>query len=84
MGTLAKKLRMKADLKMIRNVIIFIGLIVFTFWFLFKDQDMNELKNVVVSANDWFVLAGIGIMMCYFLSEAFNIKCVLKALGEKV
>ncbi len=82
--SLIKKLRIRADLKMIRNIIIFIGLIVFTFWFLFKDQDMNELRNIIVSANDWFVLAGVGIMMLYFLSEAFNIKCVLKALGEKV
>ena len=78
------KVRIKASLKMIRNFIVFLGLIFFTFWFIFKDQDLNELINVLKSANTTWILVGIGIMLLYFLMESLNIKSILKALGEKI
>ena len=79
-----KILRVKINLKMIRNLILFIGLIVFTFWFIFKDQDMNELFRIVNSADDKYLLLGIIMMLLYFLTEAYNIRSVLKSLGEKI
>ena len=46
-------IKKKANLKMLRNLIIFVLLIVFTFWFIFKDQDINELivKRKVENTN---------------------------------
>ena len=79
-----KILRIKISLKMLRNIILFIGLIVFTFWFIFKDQDMNELFRIVDSADDRFLLLGIVLMILYYLTEAYNIKSVLKSLCEKI
>lgn len=78
------KLRVKANLKMIRNLVFFIALIFLTFWFIFKDQDINELINVLKSANTVWILVGIGIMIIYYLIEALNIKSILKILGEKI
>ena len=55
-------LKKKANVKMIRNVALFLGLILLTFWFIFKDQDFNELVNVIKSVNINYVMLGIVIM----------------------
>ena len=77
-------MRRKANLKMIRNLVFFIGLIILTFYILFKDQDIGELFAVIKSANPYFVLLGIGLMLLYFFIEAYNIRSILKKFGENV
>lgn len=72
------------SLKMLRNLIFFIILIFLTFWFIFKDQDMGELFNVVKSANKFYILLAIFVMLLYYLMEAFNVKSLLKAFGNKI
>ena len=76
-------LKRRYDLKMIRNIFIFFGLIVFTFWFIFKDQDINELINIIRSVDIRYVILGIGLMMVYYLLESYNIRRILIALGDK-
>ena len=78
------RLGKKVNLKMIRNILFFIGLIFLTFFFIFKDTDMNELRNVVRSADKRFILLGILVMLLYYSMEAINIKSILKCFGEKV
>ena len=77
------KIKKRSGLKMLRNLVFFIGLIIFTFWFLFKDQDLGELKDVIVLSNKWFVILASLLMLCSYLMESYNIKCVLHKLGEK-
>lgn len=77
-------MRKKANLRMIRNLVFFLGLIILTFIILFKDQDIEELFNIIKSANPYFVLLGIGLMFLYYLIEAYNIRSILKKLGDKV
>lgn len=55
-----------------------------TFWFVFKDQDIGQIFNVAQSANPWFLLLGIFLMLMYFAMEAINIKSILKSFGEKL
>lgn len=76
-------IRKRANLKMLRNLFFFFLLIAFTFWFLFKDQDMNELVNTIKSVNLLYVGISILLMLCVYLMESINIKCILKSLGEK-
>ena len=78
------KVRVRASLKLIRNLFFFFALIFFTFWFIFKDQDMNELLNVLKSVNIIWVLVGVGIMFVYYSIEAFNIKKILRIFDEKI
>lgn len=78
-----RSLRQKINLKMIRNVVIFIGLIVLTYWMIFKDQDMGELLKLIQSTNKVYLLLGALIMFLYYTMEAFNIKSLLKVFGEK-
>ena len=77
------KMRKLANLKMIRNLVFFILLIIFTFWYIFKDQDINELKSVIQSANIIYVLIGFLFMFGSYLMESINIRSILTSLGEK-
>lgn len=81
---IGEKMRKKANLRFIRNLIFFLGLIVFTFWFLFRDQDMEEIFAVIGSADKKFLLIATGLMLIYFFTEAYNIRSILKTFGEKV
>ena len=76
-------IRKKSNLKMARNLMFFIILIIFTFWILFKDQDLNELSIIIKSADIKFVLIAAFLMLLVFLMETINVRSVLVALGEK-
>ena len=76
-------MRKKSNIKMARNLVFFIGLIIFTFWFVLKDQDLNELALAIDSSNKlYIVIAGL-LMFCVFLCEAINVRSILFSLGEK-
>ena len=70
-------------IKYIRSLIIFVLLIVITFWVVFKDQSEGELINVLKSSNWTYVLYGILLMFTFFCMEAINIGRMLRHLGEK-
>ena len=76
-------MRKKTNRKMLRNVFFFLGLMLFTFWFIFKDQDMGELFSVVASADKVYLILGIVCMFMYYLIEAYNVRSILVELGER-
>ena len=77
------KVKKLANVKMIRNIVFFILLIIVTFWFIFKDQDPNELITAIKSADIKYILLGALIMLCVYLMESINVRAVLISLGEK-
>ena len=70
--------------KYIRNIILLIFLVWLTFHVLFKDQNMDELFNILINADFKFVLLGISFMMIYYICESINLRRTLKELGENV
>lgn len=74
---------MKKKGKMFRNALIFIILIVLTFYILLKDQNPIEILNIIFSARLEFVFMGILCMFIYIILEAQNIGRTLKKLNEK-
>ena len=70
-------------IKYIRNLIIFILLIILTFWMIFKDQSGDVLIDILKNANWKYILYGCLIMVTFFCIEALNIGRMLKYLGEK-
>ena len=76
-------MRKEAILKLIKNLLFFIGLIFLTFYILFKNQDMNQLKKVIESADKKYIIIGIFFMLLYYITEAHNVRFILKALGDK-
>ena len=73
----------KLNKKLIRNILVFIGLIVITFALIFKDQDMGELFRIIKSVDKRFLAIGAVLMMTTYAIESYNVRAVLLALGEK-
>ena len=69
--------------KLLRNLILFIVLIVLTFYIILKDQDISGIMKIIVDAKKEFILIGILAMCIYVICEAVNIGRTLKALNEK-
>ena len=74
---------MKKTKKMIRNFIIFILLIILTFYIILKDQNVSEIFDIVLSVKKEFIIIAILCMCFYIACEAINIGRTLKALNEK-
>ena len=73
----------KPIFKLLKNLLFFIGLVVLTFWLIFKDQDMLELYKIVNSVDKKYIIFGIMMMLGYYLTESYNIKCMVKVLENK-
>lgn len=74
---------MKRKGKTIRNAIIFILLIILTFYIILKDQNTEEMFQLLGTVKIQYILIAIIIMCIYVTCEAINIGRTLKALGEK-
>jgi uncharacterized protein (TIRG00374 family) len=77
-------MKKEAIFKLIRNILFFILLIVATYWYIFREQDMNELLLVIKSADSRYIFLGICAMFLFYLVESYNIQCLLKLFGNKV
>ncbi len=77
-------IKRKVDLKLLRNVIFFLVLIALTYWLIFKDQDMNELFRLIKNANDVYLVIGLVVMFMFYLMEAINVRCLLRAFGDEI
>ena len=74
---------MKKKSKLIRNAIIFILLIILTFYIILKDQNTEEMFQVLETVKIQYILIAILCMCIYILGESINIGRTLKALNEK-
>ena len=74
---------MKSKKTKIINALIFLGLIVLTFWVIFKNNNINDVIKNIKSVDIKYILIGLIIMFIFSLGEATNIHIVLKSLGEK-
>ena len=79
-----KKQKRLASLPIILNFIVFVGLLVFAVWLVFRDQDINDIIKVLLSANPFFLLLCIACMVGYFSMEAWNVMTLLRSFGEKI
>lgn len=74
---------MSKNKKMIKNFILFILLIILTFYFVLRDQNIYEMFNILKSVKKEFILIGLLCMLGYLGLEAINLGRTLKALNEK-
>lgn len=74
---------MKKNGKLIRNFILFLALIVLTFYILLKDQSILEILEIIKSIKGEYIAIAIICMALYMVCEAINIGRTLKALDEK-
>ncbi len=73
----------KKTKKTVKNLIIFILLIILTFYIILKDQDVTEIFKVLEDVKILYILIAIICMLIYIICEAINIRRTLKVLGEE-
>lgn len=69
--------------KYLRNLILFILIILLTFYIILKDQSISKIIEVLSSIDLKYILIAIICMLIYLICEAINIGRTLKVLGEK-
>ena len=69
--------------KTIKNILFFIILIVLTFYFILRNQNLGNLYRVISNANKWYIILAIVSMFMFFFMESLNVRFTLKSLGEK-
>ncbi len=74
---------MSKNKKTIKNLIIFILLIIFTFYIILKDQDIVEITQVLRNVRLEYVVIAIVAMLIYLVLESVNMGRTLKTLNEK-
>lgn len=74
---------MKKTKRMIRNLIIFIILIILTFYIILKDQNITEIFSIFQNVKKQYILIAILSMCIYVVCESINIGRTLKNLNEK-
>ena len=74
---------MKTTRKMLKNIILFIILIVFTFTIILKDADFIGIYEAFTKVRFMFIAIAIISMLAYISCEAINIGRILNALNEK-
>lgn len=74
---------MKKTKRMIRNFVIFIVLIILTFYIILKEQNITEIFNILTNVKKQYILIAVLCMCIYIVCEAINIGRTLKILNEK-
>lgn len=74
---------MKKSGKMIKKLLLFILLIILTFYILLKGQNIEEIGTIVASVKKEYILIGIIAMFLYLVLETVNLGRTLKVLNEK-
>lgn len=70
--------------KKIWNALFFVFVIFFTFYFIFKNNDMNEVLHYISSVDIGYILIGFLIMFLFVFCEGLNIYRVLKSLNHNI
>ena len=74
---------MKNTKKMIRNIILFVLLIILTFSIVFKENDITDIFTALADVKMQFIVIAIIFMFLYFVCDAINIGRTLRTLDEE-
>ena len=70
--------------KTLINGIFFLFLIIITYYFIFKDENMIQIIKQIKSLNLLYIIIAIIFMTIYFLIAAINVKNLLNCFNEKI
>ncbi len=75
---------MRNKKKRIFNILLFIFVIFLTFYFVLRNNDMNQIMNYIRSVDIRYILIGFLIMFLFVLCEGFNLYRILKSLDHNI
>ena len=70
--------------KVIINSLVFAGLLVLTFYIVFKNISLTEMKQAISSVNPGYIAAGMVAMGVFAMGEGLNIGRTLNMFGDGV
>lgn len=73
---------MKKKKNIIYELLFFIFLILITYYFIFRKQDMNLLLNNLKNVNLIYIFLGFILMLVFYLLESINVNQLLKVFKE--
>ena len=74
---------MNKKLKNIIKFLLFFSVGIFIFWWVSKDQDINELKEALKNADYTWILVSLGLGLLSHLSRALRWNLLIRPLGYK-
>ena len=74
---------MKKTKKLIRNLILFLLLVIFTFSIVLKEKGLADILIIITNAKKEFLLIALSIMFLYIALDAMNIGRILKTFKVK-
>lgn len=75
---------MKNKKRMLFNILFFTGLILITYYIIFKDYSMKDIFNRILALNYNYLFIAFLFMFLYFAVEAVNIKFILNSFKESI
>ena len=69
---------MSSTKSMIRNILIFIVLIVVTFYIVFRNYNIKATFDMILNANIFYIVLALFCMFFYFIAEGLNNKWILE------
>ena len=69
--------------QLIYNALVFVVLMIVTFWVVLKDQDFSGFPDLIRRIKPEYFVIGLALMAGFVSMEALNIKTILQSLGEK-
>lgn len=79
-----EKALQKKRLKQIGNGAFLILVFAITLWTVFRGEDLYEMLGYLKSADDRYILLGVGCVLLFIIGESVNIYYLIKTLGERV
>ena len=75
---------MKNIREILKDLFLFIALIVITLVVIFNNNNFRETMKIIANVDYGYILLGIGVMTFYFVFESLNIKNILRRLHSNV
>lgn len=74
----------KETRKRIGSILFFFGLLVLSFWYIFHDENLNQVVHYLGTADLRYVIPSVGMVIAFILGESVVIWYLLRKLGTKV
>ena len=68
----------------LKNIIVFVLLILITFYVIFKNQSPSEIFQLIAGTKLRYIACGLVAMFFYYFFEALNVKLIMTEFKEKI
>ncbi|MGL4373310.1 MAG: lysylphosphatidylglycerol synthase transmembrane domain-containing protein, partial [Turicibacter sp.] len=75
---------MNEKVKKLIGIMIFIGILSLTLYFIFKEQSLTSIIQALLAVNPWFIFLGFFMMILFIACDALKLSLVLKEFNFSI